>query len=136
MRTLLLLLLLTSSAYSFTPPSCGDPWYYQSDDRGITFQVPDKAQHYYGSYILNDINTHYLGEWGPAVTFALGFLWEVKDSQTPWNDGVVGFSYKDLLADALGILSSQLNREHSNIRMYLTYDKHREQITLHTSWLF
>ncbi|KKL67805.1 hypothetical protein LCGC14_2131360, partial [marine sediment metagenome] len=78
--TLVTICLLSSNVFAFEPPSCGDPWYYQSNDRGLAFTVPDKAQHYWGSYVLSAISQKYSGsKTGPLIAFALGYLWEVKD---------------------------------------------------------
>lgn len=131
----IILLLLTANATAFDPPTCGDPWYYQTDDRGLTFMVPDKAQHYYGSYLLTEITSKY--NISPVIVFTLGFLWEVKDNKTSLNttNGVVGFSYRDLIADGLGILSSRVNK-HKNARLYLNYSTLEKTIELKGSWVF
>lgn len=94
--------------------------------------VPDKAQHYWGSYVLNEVCGKVLGkELGAAMTFALGFIWEVKDSETSLgtaNSGVVGFSYRDLIADGLGVVSSLVNNSRTVV-MYVDYSTAREEIS-------
>ena len=124
--------LLTSSAFAFDPPSCGDPWYCQDDNRPA-FMIPDKAQHYWGSYTLSEIGQKYLSKKvGPIVAFTLGFLWEVKDSKTSLgtaNGGVVGFSYRDLIADGVGVLSSLVNQSES-VRLWLNYSTYDKEIIL------
>ena len=133
-----LLILLCSNSFAFDPPSCGDPWYYQSDDR-YEFWVPDKVQHYWGSYLLNKITVRYLGDVGGSITsFAFGFLWEVKDSKTSLgtvNGGVVGFSVRDLLADGLGVLSERINT-HQNIKFYTVYDTQERYLMLNVTVTF
>jgi len=70
--TLVTICLLSSNVFAFEPPSCGDPWYYQSNDRGLAFTVPDKAQHYWGSYVLSAISQKYSGsKTGPLIAFAI-----------------------------------------------------------------
>lgn len=92
--TLFLLMLLTM------PWTCqaAEPWYYldQSDYR---FMVPDKMQHFYGSYLLTEQI-----DW-PAATL-LGILWECKDAAAGSE-----FSINDLVADGLGIASALLNNK-------------------------
>jgi hypothetical protein len=132
------LALFPNDAFGFDPPSCGDPWYYQTDDRGLIFMVPDKAQHYWGSYALAEIAQDKLGTIPGAVTaFVLGFLWEVKDSKTNLgtaNGGVVGFSYRDLIADGLGVLSSTLAND--RWAFYVDYSTVRKEITFNASVRF
>lgn len=122
--------LLTSNAFAFDPPSCGDVWYYQDDSR-LAFMIPDKVQHYWGSYALSVVGQKYLGERvGPLTAFALGFLWEVKDSRTSLGTaGVVGFSHKDLIAGGVGVLSSLVNRSES-VRLWLNYSTLNKEIIL------
>lgn len=124
--------LLASSAFAFDPPSCGDPWYHQDDSRPA-FMIPDKAQHYWGSYTLSMVGQKYLGKKvGPLTAFALGFLWEVKDSKTSlgtMNGGIVGFSYKDLIADGIGVLSALVNQSES-VRLWLNYSTRDKEIIL------
>ena len=129
---IVIICLSTSSSFAFDPPSCGDYWYYQDDSR-LTFMIPDKAQHYWGSYALSTIGQEYLGKkMGSLTAFALGFLWEVKDSKTSLgtaNGGVVGFSYKDLIADGVGVLSSLVNQS-ENVRLWLNYSTYDKKIIL------
>lgn len=124
--------LLASNTFAFDPPSCGDAWYYQDDNR-LTFMIPDKAQHYWGSYALSEIGQKYFGnKIGPLTAFVLGYLWEVKDSRTSlgtMNDGVVGFSYKDLIADGVGVLSSLVNQS-EDVRLWLNYSTRDKEIIL------
>ncbi len=133
----IMLLLLTSNVFAFDPPTCGDPWYYQSNDRGFTFMIPDKVQHYYGSYLLTEITSKYLGNTlGSLAAFTCGFLWEVKDSETVLETkGVVGFSYRDLIADGLGVITSKINKN-PNSRMFMTYDTLNKTIMLNAAWVF
>ena len=127
--------LMGCSASAFDPPSY-DPWYYQSNNQGLAFMVPDKAQHYWGSYGLNTIGQKYLGNTvGSLTALTLGYLWEVKDSKTSLgtaNGGVVGFSYKDLIADYIGVTSSLINKN-NRVKMWLDYSTADEEIMLHFS---
>jgi hypothetical protein len=119
-KTLLAVLITfcSISATAFDLPE-SDPFYYQSNSKGLTFTVPDKAQHYYGSQLLSKLGDHLSFLPGrevtaPLLAFGIGFLWEVYQA----NRGI-GFSERDLLADALGVLASKANR--GNTVMYLNY---------------
>lgn len=115
------------SVSGFNALSCGDPWYYQSNEK-LTFMVPDKAQHYYGSYVLSEICGKVLSKKrGAYVAFIFGFLWEIRDSKTSLGNGVVGFSYRDLIADGLGVISSLVNNE--KVVMYVDYSTIYKEIT-------
>lgn len=132
------LVLFPNDAFGFDPPSCDDPWYYQSNDRGLTFMVPDKAQHYWGSYALTEVFRPKMGRtFGAISAFALGFFWEVKDSKTKLgtaNGGVVGFSYRDLIADGLGVLSSTLTND--RWVFFVDYSTLEKTITFNASFRF
>jgi len=112
MRTLCVILLIISVApvsYSFDLPD-KDPWYFQSNEAGYTFLIPDKSQHYWGSALLNEFGKKlplpHKNVTSPTLAFAAGFIYEV------WQEmNGIGFSPRDLAADALGILSSQLNTD-------------------------
>ncbi len=84
MKTLVTLavLMLANSANA-------EPWYYQ-DSRTFEFQIPDKVQHYWGSYFLSRTTS-------PAKAFAAGALWELKQKLQGGE-----FGEKDLLMDFLG----------------------------------
>ena len=128
---LLVVLSLSVSTMAFNPPTCGDPWYFQSNDMGITFTVPDKVQHYYGSYLLTEAAKSKIGPVkGALIVLTAGFLWEVKDSYIRLGtDGTVGFSYRDLIADGLGIVSSLLNKS-NKIKILCDYSTMKKQIML------
>lgn len=120
--------LLTKNANAFDPPN-NDPWYYQSNDRGLTFMIPDKAQHYWGSYALSKVGSKYLGDkTGTLTAIALGFIWEVKDNKVG-----NGFSYKDLIADYLGVATSIVNKN-KDIKLWLNYSTTRQEIMLNICW--
>lgn len=73
---ILILGSLYSSTKAFDAPTCGDPWYYQDDDV-VEFWIPDKIQHYWGSYALTEIFSKKCGKIpGALTTFTAGFLWE------------------------------------------------------------
>lgn len=115
---------LCSPVAAFDPPSMDDPWYYQTYERGLEFAVPDKAQHYWGSYGLSEV-------FGPYAALGLGILWEIKDDKLQG----VGFSYKDLIADGLGVISSRINKD-NKIRMWLDYSVAKQEITLRAAMVF
>jgi len=127
--------LLSGNTLAFDPPSCGDPWYCQDDNIPMQW-VPDKAQHYWGSYALSAAGQNYLGTKAGVITsILLGYLWEVKDSKTSFsttNGGTVGFSYRDLIADGLGSISAWVNRN-KNVKMWLHYSTGDEAILFNVS---
>jgi len=121
---IILIVLIAGNAYAFDPP-VNDPWYFQSDNMP-TFWVPDKAQHYWGSYALSEVGQKYIGEYtGPAVAFTLGFLWEAGAEQ-------VGFSYRDLIADGIGVLSSLVNKNRMT-KLWMDYSTTDRTIFLYVS---
>lgn len=95
--------------------------------------VPDKAQHYWGSYCLSTISQKHIGTTAGALAgFTLGLLWEVKDSKTSLgtaDGGVIGFSYKDLIADGLGVVSSLVNKD-NRISLWMDYSTLDQNIML------
>ncbi len=103
--------------YGFNPPE-NDPWYFQSDKLGVEFWVPDKAQHYWGSMLLNEVGKKLPLPAGkitsPVLSFSAGFFYEVWQE----NQGI-GFSERDLAADALGVVSSQFSSD--SIKMWMDY---------------
>lgn len=112
-----LLLVGSPTAVSFELPNY-DPWYYQSREQGYRFTVPDKAQHFYGSALLNEVNKRLplpgIDIMGPVLTLTAGFMYEV------WQDQQgIGFSQRDLFADAAGIAASQLSSE--DVVLWLDY---------------
>ncbi len=48
--------------------------------------------------------------------------------------GVVGFSYKDLIADGFGVLSSIVTGE--NLVVFADYDTWDEELTVNFAWRF
>lgn len=127
-----------SDVEAFNSPSGGDPWYYQTDKAGLMFIVPDKIQHYWGSYGLNEIASQRFGRFGGALTaFALGFAWEVRDTYKtidPSSKVLVGFSIRDLIADGLGVLSSQLSTE--KVQFYADYSTQDKNVMLNVAFSF
>lgn len=127
---LVLWLVLCGTALGFDPPPGGDPWYYQSDTR-LAFFVPDKVQHFWGSYALSRLAAIENGDiFGALAVLTLGAAWEIKDDQVSG----VGFSYRDLIADGLGVVGSLVNRR-SRLKMWVCYSTDREQITVNISCL-
>ena len=94
-----------------------DPWYYVND-KTYKFSAPDKFQHYYGSAILTEII-------GPMPALAFGVLKEVHDD----SHSLVGFSFRDLTADVLGIMSAKFART-ENIKLWLDWDPSQETLVL------
>jgi uncharacterized protein YfiM (DUF2279 family) len=118
----LLALTLAGSAPAFDVPKY-DPWYYQSNEQGYLFMVPDKAQHFYGSALLNEINRRLILRGDDAAaslfTLTLGVMYEVyQDSQG------IGFSKRDVVADVLGVAASQLSSKRVVLWLdYSTFEK-------------
>jgi len=132
------LLMLAPCAAAFDSPSCGDPWYYQTNDRGLTFMVPDKAQHYWGTRVLVEIAKPYMPDaMACALALAAGFAWEVKDSYTslgtPGN-GSVGFSCRDLIADLLGAGGALIDNK--DVMTWVNWSTTKETITFNASVRF
>ena len=103
---LLMLTLLSAEAGGFDLPA-SDPWYYQSDDRGLAFMVPDKAQHYWGSRLLvaalDRLPLPAKSVTSPLLAFAAGLGYEL------WQESQgIGFSPRDLLANVLGIAGQRV----------------------------
>ena len=94
---LIMLFLLTMSIKAFEPPK-SDLWYYT--DNRLLFSVPDKAQHYYGSQILVETGIH------PGLVLLSGITYEIYQESTG-----VGFSYRDLIANGLGVLAGALKSQ-------------------------
>lgn len=69
----------------------------------------DKMAHGVGSYWLGmECQSWFNNKWtGDGLALGSGILWEVKDSYVNWQDfgfiGGDGFSYKDVVADGVGI---------------------------------
>ena len=82
------------------------------------FLVPDKFQHFWGSYLLSQAI-------GPASAIVAGVLKEVYDNDVAG----VGFSDRDLIANVLGVGSALLNRG-PPVRMYLDWQPHRDRLVL------
>lgn len=111
MVPLVLLMLLTARpAHGFDLPKY-DPWYYQSHNQGYRFTIPDKAQHFYGSAMVNEFSKRLplpgIDILGPILSLTAGFMWETYQDQKG-----IGFSQRDLAADAMGVAASQLSSEH------------------------
>jgi len=98
------------------PPPEYDPWLYQ--DSSLRFILPDKVQHFYGSYFLAD-------RAGVVPALVAGLAKEFYD-----QGAGVGFSRRDLVADALGVLASQLNNR-SGARLWLAWSD--SSISFHLS---
>lgn len=122
--------LLPSEASAFDLPNY-DPWYYQSDDQGYTFTIPDKAQHFYGSALLNEFSKKLplpgIDFMAPVISFTAGFMYETWQDQRG-----VGFSQRDLFADAMGVAASHLSNE--NIVIWLDYSEQEEVLLFNVSF--
>lgn len=121
-----------TKSYGFNPPE-NDPWYFQSDKLGVEFWVPDKAQHYWGSLLLNEVGKRLPLPAGqitsPVLSFSAGFFYEVWQE----NQGI-GFSERDLAADALGVLSSQFSGD--SVKMWMDYSTTDKIIMFKFRFLF
>lgn len=125
--TILIVLFTAQTAKSFDPPEF-DAWYYQSYKQGLEFSVPDKAQHYWGSYVLTEVGGKSFDR--AALVFFAGFLWEVNDDKRG-----VGFSSRDLIADVLGVVSSIVNSSEST-KLWLDYSVADKTISMNVSVVF
>ena len=71
------------------------------------FRGEDKLAHLFGTYFLVDV-LHFFSPLAWLLAFVLGFAWEVKDGILDWEKigyfGGDGFSWRDLVADCVGIL--------------------------------
>lgn len=107
-----------------------DPWYYR-DARDPLFIVPDKAQHFYGSAALATVSQKIIGkEAGTLLSVGAGLLWEINDNRTG-----AGFSWKDLTADCLGVLTARLAPK-SPVVCWLNYSDIKKQITINAAIRF
>lgn len=93
-----------------------EPWYYQ-DDNSFEFMVPDKVQHFWGSYFISQ-------QTSPAVSFVAGVGWEIYQDK---------FSIRDVVADSFGILSSELNKS-SHVRMWIDYNTLNQEVLINVSY--
>ena len=109
-----------------------DPWYHQNDSR-VNFWIPDKAQHYWGSQFLGELANQIPmtdNEWtAPILALGAGLMWEVYQEQQG-----VGFSERDLIADVLGVVSSQVNSD--DIFVWLRYSTDEDVIVWNVTWRF
>jgi len=90
-----------------------DPWYFQTDTH-VGFVVPDKAQHFWGSWALAE-------KAGPVSALVVGVLWELYQDRK--GDHICA---RDLLADGLGVLSA----EFAPGRMAVVWDTETKTIFL------
>ncbi len=121
---LLIGLIILAAVLGLSPDSCAfelpnhDPWYYNSLENGYVFWIPDKVQHFYGSMFLVETGQR-LGITDeslitPLLAFTAGFVYEV------WQESQgVGFSQRDLVADALGVASTQLSSR--DVKFWMDY---------------
>ena len=114
---LVLFFSLSPVEESQADPPKYDPWYYVHDSE-YKFIVPDKFQHFYGSAVLTEII-------GPMPALAFGFIKEVYDD----SEAKVGFSIKDIAADALGVMSAKFARTES-VKLWLDWDPVQETLVL------
>lgn len=104
-----------------TAAAQSDPWYFQTDT-DIRFLVPDKAEHFWGSYMITRAV-------GPVPAFLVGVAYESYQAS---QGGF--FSERDVAANALGILSAIIN-PHSP-PLAVLWDKEQGVIILQTTIRF
>ena len=114
---LVLFFSLSAVEESQAEPPKYDPWYYVHDN-AYRFTVPDKFQHFYGSAMLTEII-------GPMPALAFGFIKEVHDD----SEAKVGFSIKDIAADALGVMSAKFAKTKS-VKLWLDWDPTEETLVV------
>ncbi len=122
---------LSPNACAFDLPDY-DPWFFQSTEQGYNFWIPDKVQHFYGSSLLVEtgkrIGFSKTNVVTPLVAFTAGFLYEA------WQESKgVGFSERDLVADALGVASSHLSN--NNYKFWMDYSVNEKTIMFRFSKL-
>lgn len=126
-----IMLVAASPARSFDLPDY-DPWYYQSHGQGYLFLIPDKAQHFYGSAAVNECAKQLplpgIRILGPVLSLTAGFMYEVYQDQKG-----IGFSERDMLADALGIAASQFSTE--QLTIWLDYSPTQQVIMFRVAFL-
>ncbi len=81
----------------------------------------DKFQHFFGSFLLSLLLFAILRDFSSfIITLGIGILWEIKDGILKWeneknvinifgwkyNIGGDGISWKDIIADGIGIICS------------------------------
>ncbi len=132
LATTLVVLLSGSEVHPFDLPNY-DPWYYQCSEQGYAFTVPDKAQHFYGSAMLNEFNKRLplpgIDVMGPVLSFAAGFMYEAWQDQRG-----AGFSQRDLFSDAMGVAASQLSSE--NVVIWLDYSAREQALVFNVTLRF
>jgi hypothetical protein len=131
--TILATVLLNAiPVYGFELPGY-DPWYYHSLDQGYTFWIPDKAQHYWGSVLMNEIGKRLplpaAKTTSPILVFSAGFMYEV------WQDRKgIGFSERDMVANALGVLTSKFSTP--TFKMWMDYSTKNRVIIFNVGKMF
>lgn len=117
---ILLLIILLLLPFSLEVRAT-EPWYYQ-DDNTFEFMIPDKVQHYWGSYFLSRQST-------PVVSLIAGVSWEFYQDE---------FSIRDVIADSFGILSEQINKGaflfDDNVRMWMDYNTLNKEVLINISY--
>jgi hypothetical protein len=97
------------------PYSCkSESWYYA--DNSFKFFVPDKAQHFYGSYYLCQTTS-------TEFAVASGVAYEFYQSQSGQF-----FSIKDMVANVLGCIAYNVND--NKVCLYVTANNTEKIITL------
>jgi hypothetical protein len=116
----IVVLLLAADARCFDLPDM-DPWYYYDHSR-VSFWVPDKAQHFWGSQLLAT-------ELPWLYAFGLGLAYELHQERQG-----VGFSCRDLVANGLGVAAAKLNNR--RFKLWLDYSTYESTITLNATLRF
>ncbi len=111
-----LILIIITILILLSNPKCdanSDPWFYR--DKSFLLSVPDKYQHFFGSYMIADQTT-------PTIALTLGILKEIDDSRKTL------FSWRDLFADTIGIIAA--TRKDKNITIWIDYDQEENILIL------
>lgn len=108
-KIFLIMMILSFVLFGQAVPrfSNNDSWTSQS---GTVFKY-DKLEHFTGSFILETaIHYKFKTQYSKEIALGLGVAWELKDAFLPYEKygwiGGEGFSFYDLGADALGVVSS------------------------------
>ncbi len=119
---ILVLLLIGCLFCAVFFPRCADAQFRVADDKFLTH---DKLEHLTGSGVLYMALLKITENNTAAVltTIGMGVLWEIKDGFMSYEDygwwGGDGFSWKDVFANALGIVCAQVILEVFESPLYL-----------------
>jgi hypothetical protein len=102
--------------------SQNDPWFYV-DEKHWDIKAPDKWQHFTGCYASQKLLSKHMNKYlSGLLTISLGLYKEYEDALRE------GWSARDLVSDALGILSAMYDRP--SARILCTYDQEKIMLNM------